>query len=131
MDVAGYPMSIHPPTASRPYHQIAYRVGGERRVTRQVDGVPTPGAPKGRKVPTTVCPPTTPGGIKLSALVSRRARAAGEGLMFPAPRGGVWGATNFYNRRFHPAADVAGWPRGEDGRRLWTWHDLRHVFASH
>ncbi|MDQ1250886.1 MAG: hypothetical protein QG597_5266, partial [Actinomycetota bacterium] len=26
MDVAGYPIRIHPPTASRPYHQIVYRV---------------------------------------------------------------------------------------------------------
>ena len=33
MDVAGYPIRIHPPTASRPYHQIVYRVDGERRVT--------------------------------------------------------------------------------------------------
>ena len=104
------------------------------RVTRQVtevDGVPTPGSPKGRKVRTTVYPPTTPGGIKLSALIVRRARAAGSGLMFPAPRGGFWSATNFYSRRFHPAADAAGWPRAESGRLLWTWHDLRHVFASH
>ncbi|MDQ1250892.1 MAG: hypothetical protein QG597_5272 [Actinomycetota bacterium] len=33
MDVAGSPIRIHPPTASRPYHQIVYRVGGERWVT--------------------------------------------------------------------------------------------------
>lgn len=104
------------------------------RVTRQVtevDGVPTPGPPKGRKVRTTVYPAKTPGGIKLAELIARRARTAGDGLLFPAPRGGVWGATNFYNRRFHPAADAAGWPRRQNHRLLWTWHALRHVFASY
>ena len=29
-----------------------------------------------------------------------------------------------------PAAPTGGWPRRPDGRRLWTFHSLRHVFAT-
>ncbi len=32
--------------------------------------------------------------------------------------------------RFAPAAAGAGWPTSADGRQVWTFHSLRHVFAT-
>ncbi|MDQ4070475.1 MAG: tyrosine-type recombinase/integrase [Actinomycetota bacterium] len=53
-----------------------------------------------------------------------------QALFFPAPRG-VWARRSNYRRDvFDPAATAAGWRRRPDGRWLWTFHSLRHVFAT-
>lgn len=76
----------------------------------------------------------------------RKAQASkdgGERLMFPAPGGGFYNSSNFYERRLHQATIVAKWltnkvmRRNKDGvmeevdRLVWTWHDLRHVFCAY
>ena len=38
--------------------------------------------------------------------------------------------SNSARKVFAPAARAAGWPRGDDGRWAWTFHSLRHVFAT-
>ncbi len=53
-----------------------------------------------------------------------------DGLLFPAPRG-AWARRSNYRRNvFDPAATAAAWPRRPDGRSVWTFHSLRHVFAT-
>ncbi len=87
--------------------------------------------PKNRRRRATVYPARTPDGIELATLVSRRLRELGhEALIFPAPRG-AWARRSNYRRNvFDPAAVAAGWPRRPDGRWFWTFHSLRHVFAT-
>ena len=93
--------------------------------------------PKGRKVRTTIYPDTTPQGVALAKLLKKRVvevrKTNPDGLMFPAPKGNVWGATNFRNRRFKPAGMAAGWKESPQPREtfVWRWHDLRHVFATY
>lgn len=88
-------------------------------------------APKSRRRRTTMYPARTPGSIELASLVSRRLRELRpEALLFPAPRG-AWARRSNYRRNvFDPAATAAGWPRRPDGRWVWTFHSLRHVFAT-
>jgi len=50
--------------------------------------------------------------------------------VFPSPRGAWARRSNYRRNTFDPAADAAGWPRRPDGRRAWTFHSLRHVFAT-
>ena len=38
--------------------------------------------------------------------------------------------SNYRRNVFDPAATAAGWPRRPDGRWVWTFHSLRHVFAT-
>jgi integrase len=53
-----------------------------------------------------------------------------DGLVFPSLRG-RWARRSGYGKSiFHPAADAAGWPRRADVRLAWTFHSLRHVFAT-
>ena len=87
--------------------------------------------PKNRRRRTTMYPARTPGGAELGALLARRlGELASDGLVFPSPRG-AWARRSKYRRNtFDPAADAAGWPRRPDGRRAWTFHSLRHVFAT-
>ncbi|MEZ5184965.1 MAG: tyrosine-type recombinase/integrase [Candidatus Nanopelagicales bacterium] len=105
--------------------------------------------PKGNKRRTTIYPRTVPGGqwwdngYPLADLVALRVREVmaenPDGLMFPSKDGVWWTRSNFYDRRFHPAAAMAGWPtkpttkrNGQPGERLtWPWHHLRHVFCTH
>lgn len=88
-------------------------------------------APKGRKQRVTMYPARTPAGANLAEMLLRRLREIGpRDLVFPSPRG-KWARRSGYARRvFHPAAQAAGWPRQADGRWAWTFHSLRHVFAT-
>lgn len=88
-------------------------------------------APKNRRRRTTMYPARTPWNVELASLVSRRLRELRpEALLFPAPRG-AWARRSNYRRNiFNPAATAAGWPRRPDGRWVWTFHSLRHVFAT-
>jgi integrase len=76
-------------------------------------------------------PARTPAGAGLAALVARRLGEIGPGdLLFPSPKG-CWARRSNYRRNtFEPAAIAAGWPRRPDGRWAWTFHSLRHVFAT-
>jgi integrase len=53
-----------------------------------------------------------------------------SGLLFPSPQGCWARRSNFARNLFHPAATVAGWPRDSSGGFCWTFHSLRHVFAT-
>ncbi len=50
--------------------------------------------------------------------------------MFPSPQGHWPRRSNYRRNTFAPWAAAAGWPRSADGRRAWTFHSLRHVFAT-
>lgn len=76
-----------------------------------------------KRPPREVFIPEKVGDFQLRALLAQRAREVGDGLMFPAPRGGVWRKQNFYRSVMNPARSVA-WPGRE-----WTFHDLRHHFC--
>jgi integrase len=87
--------------------------------------------PKGRKRRATMYPACTPGGVDLAAMVEPRlGEMGGEGLVFPAPKG-AWARRSNYGRiLWDPAAAGVGWPGSEDGSWAWTFHSLRHVFAT-
>jgi integrase len=53
-----------------------------------------------------------------------------DGLLFPSPKGHWARRSNYRRNLFDPAATAAGWPRRADGRWQWTFHSLRHVFAT-
>jgi integrase len=107
-----------------------------RRITLDRQVVETRSAlkltlPKGRRRRMTMFPSRTPGGVDLAALVERRLSEIGaDGLVFPAPRGGWARRSNYGRNTRDPAAIAIGWPRREDGRWAWTFHSLRHVFAT-
>jgi integrase len=87
--------------------------------------------PKNRRRRTTMYPARTPGGADLAALVARRLAEVGPGdLLFPSPKGCWPRRSNYRRNTFEPAAIAAGWPRRPDGRWAWTFHSLRHVFAT-
>lgn len=87
--------------------------------------------PKNRRRRTTMYPARTPGGADLAALVTRRLAEVGPGeLLFPSPKGCWPRRSNYRRNTFEPAAIAAGWPRRPDGRWAWTFHSLRHVFAT-
>ena len=50
--------------------------------------------------------------------------------MFPAARGGFARRSDYGRRVFRPAALAVGWSLRADGRLVWTFHSLRHVFAT-
>ncbi|MGH9156459.1 MAG: tyrosine-type recombinase/integrase [Acidimicrobiales bacterium] len=89
------------------------------------------GPPKSRRKRTTMFPARTPDGVDLAALVGRRlGELPADGLLFPSPRG-QWARRSNYRRNvFDPAATAAGWPRHDNGTLVWTFHSLRHVFAT-
>jgi len=88
-------------------------------------------APKNRKRRVTMYPARTPAGVELAEMVERRRRECGPaGIVFPSPRGNWQRRSNFRRNIFLPAAAAAGWPRRTDGRLVWTFHSLRHVFAT-
>jgi integrase len=87
--------------------------------------------PKSRRKRITMFPARTPTGVELAAMVTRRlAEIAPDGLLFPSPQGHWARRSNYARNVFHPAAAQAGWPRRADGRWAWTFHSLRHVFAT-
>ena len=68
---------------------------------------------------------------ELGALMARRlAELPPTGWCFPRRRGSGPRRSNYRRNTFEPAAEAAGWPRRPDGRRAWTFHSLRHVFAT-
>lgn len=96
------------------------------------------GPPKSRRRRTTMYPSRTPGGVDLAALLAMRVDevercpegSTPSGLLFPSPHGCWARRSNFARNLFHPAATVAGWPQDSSGRFCWTFHSLRHVFAT-
>ncbi|MBW3546820.1 MAG: site-specific integrase [Actinobacteria bacterium] len=50
--------------------------------------------------------------------------------MFPSPRGHWPRRSNYRRNTFNPAATAAGWPLNPQRRWAWTFHSLRHVFAT-
>jgi integrase len=52
-------------------------------------------------------------------------------LMFPAPEGGLARRSNYGRNLWDKAAEDVSWPRRLDRNGwLWTFHSLRHVFAT-
>ncbi len=88
------------------------------------------GPPKSRRRRTTMYPARTPGGVDLAELVERRLGELGaDDILFPSPRGRWPRRSNYRRNTFEPAA-AAGWPLDARGRRAWSFHSLRHVFAT-
>lgn len=119
------------------------RVITVRRQVVEVRGVSHVTAPKGRKVRTTFYPTIAPGGFALAEAVRRRVKVVNEvdpeGLLFETKHGNAWAQTRWGARRFRPAAKLANWPTRpvvdprteiERTKLVWTWHSLRHRFAS-
>jgi integrase len=74
---------------------------------------------------------TTPAGFELAAMIEwRQAEVVDGEAFFPAPRGSWQRRSNYSRNIWDRAAVDVGWPRRDDGRWLWTFHSLRHVFAS-
>jgi integrase len=89
------------------------------------------GPPKSRRRRTTMYPARTPGGVDLAELVERRLGELGaDDILFPSPRGRWPRRSNYRRNTFEPAAVAAGWPLDARGRRAWSFHSLRHVFAT-
>ncbi len=116
----------------------ADRVDLERRriiVDRQIIETRSalePGAPKGRRHRVSMYPAVTPNGVDLAVLVDKRLAEIGpDDLLFPAPYGGWARRSNYGRNIWDPAATDAGWLRRKESRRWeWTFHSLRHVFAT-
>jgi integrase len=104
------------------------------RIDRQIveaSGRLLPGLPKGGRRRTTMYPAETPLGVDLAALVEKRlAELEPAEVLFPAAKGGHLRRSNYGRGTWDPAARDVGWPRQDDGRWLWTFHSLRHVFAT-
>jgi Phage integrase family len=99
-----------------------------QRQTREIDAGCSIGA---RPIEASLFPARTPAGVDLAALVERRlGELPGDGLLFPSPKGHWARRSNYRRNLFDPAAIAAGWPRRADGRWQWTFHSLRHVFAT-
>lgn len=103
------------------------------RVDRQVveaRNTLIPTLPKGRRRRITMFPVTTPGEVALAELMQRRLDELEPGeLVFPAARGGWMRRSNYGRQIWDPAAEAVDWPKG--GRQWrWTFHSLRHVFAT-
>ncbi len=76
-------------------------------------------------------PAVTPTGADLAGMMERRlGKLPPDGVVFPAPLGGWARRSNYGRNTWDPAAKAAGWPRSGDGRWAWTFHSLRHVFAT-
>ena len=116
------------------------QVGVNRQVVEVKGGVKLV-PPKGNKVRKSVYPEVTPEGFRLADNLEQRVLQVREsdptGLLFPAPKGGLWTPSNFGERRFRPASHIAWWPveegtsvHGSYGKLLWTMHSLRHRYAT-
>jgi hypothetical protein len=120
---------------------LSRRLVGVNRQVVEVKGGLRLVPPKGNKIRKSVYPAVTPEGFDLEESVKRRVlevrESDPEGLLFPAPAGGLWTPSNFGERRFRPAARIAWWPvepgssvDGSYGKLLWTMHSLRHRYAT-
>jgi integrase len=89
--------------------------------------------PKGRRRRVTMYPAVTPAGVDLDAMVRRRLDEIddpGE-LVFPAAKGGWARSSNYRRYLWDPACEYVAWPHHPNRRGwLWTFHSLRHVFAT-
>lgn len=130
---------------------LALRAGDFDTATRQVRidrqvlaGGKKVTLPKGGKKRVSVYPQTTPAtkanpeGWPLAAKLEELLEGlGGESVLFPAPRGGMWNHSNFYERAWGPAYSDAGWPTHpntdpEGGKEVvndYSPHTLRHVAA--
>lgn len=109
---------------------VGRRVVVDRQVIETRHGLRL-GPPKSRRKRTTMFPVRTPRGVDVAGLVRRRlAELPADGLLFPSPRGGWARRSNYRRSVFGPAATAADWPRRDAGRPVWTFHSLRHVFAT-
>ena len=76
-------------------------------------------------------PEVTPAGYELAAMLERRVgEVVDDAPLFPAARGGWQRRSNYGRYIWDKAAVEVGWPRRADGRWLWPFHSLRHVFAT-
>jgi integrase len=88
-------------------------------------------APKNRRRRITMYPARTPAGLDLAGMVERRLGELGPtDIVFPSPKGQWARRSNFHRNHFGAAARLAGWPVRPNGRFVWTFHSLRHVFAT-
>ncbi|TRZ85123.1 MAG: site-specific integrase [Streptomycetaceae bacterium] len=100
--------------------------------------------PKWDKKRTTIFPEITPNGYKLKANLKKRIKelnnlmetpvlqdGTARKLLFPNRDGGWLCPSSFGNRVRRPAQQLAGWPKDEDGKFLWNFHSLRHVFCTY
>jgi len=100
--------------------------------------------PKWDKQRTTVFPEVTPSGYKLKANLKKRIAelsklnvtpvlqdGTSRKLLFPNRDGGWLCPSSFGNRVRRPAQELAGWPKDVDGKFIWNFHSLRHVFCTY
>lgn len=80
--------------------------------------------PKSGKSRTVVIPSQTGKWDLLGWLTGRAEQVGPGGLLFPAPRGGVWSANAFRKAAFSPARDAV-WTG-----KTWTFHSLRHLYCT-
>lgn len=106
------------------------RLSVNRQVIDSRSGL-VPGLPKGGRRRVTLFPELTPKGVYLAGKVERRLGEAEFGEpFFPATRGSWQRRSNYGRYIWDRAADDVAWPRRADGRWLWPFHSLRHVFAT-
>ena len=100
--------------------------------------------PKWDKQRKTVFPEVTPSGYKLKANLKKRISelnkmnvtpvlqdGTSRKLLFPNRDGGWLCPSSFGNRVRRPAQELAGWPKDVDGKFVWNFHSLRHVFCTY
>jgi len=100
--------------------------------------------PKWDKQRKTVFPEVTPSGYKLKANLKKRISelnkmnvtpvlqdGTSRKLLFPNRDGGWLCPSSFGNRVRRPAQEIAGWPKDSDGKFVWNFHSLRHVFCTY
>ena len=76
-------------------------------------------------------PARTPGGVDLVAMVERRlAEIEPDGRLFTAPQGGLLRRSNWGRFVWDRAAEKVDWPKNTEDTWEWTFHSLRHVFAT-
>jgi hypothetical protein len=113
------------------------RVTVAEQVVEAGDGTQAVTMPKGRRRRITVYPETTPCGVDLAGMVERRiAEVGGDGLLFPAARGGWLRRSNFGRGVWSPAAAAvelrprrveprsSGGRMAAAGRRRWLGLDV-------
>lgn len=106
------------------------RISVNRQVIDSRSGL-LPGLPKGGRRRVTMFPELTPKGVDLAGMVERRLGEVEFGEpFFPATRGSWQRRSNYGRYIWDRAAADVGWPRRPDGRWLWPFHSLRHVFAT-
>jgi integrase len=120
----------HAALVGRRVHSEQRRIDVWRQVVETNHGLHF-SLPKGRKRRTTIYPAATACGVDLAAMVERRLGEVGpDGLLFPSPSGMTARRSNYRRNTFVPAALAAGWPEAGCGETRWTFHSLRHVFAT-